>query len=139
MQIQLQNLLKTVGVGVGVEIPQYNTGSNIEVAKLQTFNREVGKVSGFLIVYRLYIRMRIRDTTIENQIQWVLSYIQRGFTDIQKENILKDLEVEALEYTIVSEFLVDLKKEFRGEDNEMMKVAELKKMEQENRMIKKFV
>jgi len=45
----------TVGVGVGtmVKIPQPNTGSNIEVAKPQTFNREVKKVLEFLTTYRL--------------------------------------------------------------------------------------
>ena len=36
-----------------VKIPQPNTGSNIEVAKLQTFNREVEKVLEFLTTYRL--------------------------------------------------------------------------------------
>jgi len=33
------------------------------------FNREAEKISGFLIAYRLYIKMRIRKATIENQIQ----------------------------------------------------------------------
>ena len=38
----------------------------------------------------------------------------------------------------MGEFLVDLKKEFGGEDNETMKVAKLKKVEQGNKMIEKF-
>jgi len=49
-------------------IPQPNIGSNIEVAKLQTFNREAGKVLEFLIIYRLYIRMRMREAIVEKQI-----------------------------------------------------------------------
>ena len=34
---------------------------------------------------------------------------------------------------MVKEFLADLKKEFGGEDDEIIKIAELKKIEQENR------
>jgi len=36
-----------------------------------------------------------------------------------------------LSFTIIEKFLIDLKKEFRGENNETMKMAELKKIEQE--------
>ena len=57
-----------IGVEVAVVISRPNIGSNVEVAKLQTFNREAGKVSGFLTAYRLYIRMRMREIIIEEQI-----------------------------------------------------------------------
>ena len=53
--------------------------------------------------------------------------------------MLEDLEIESLEYEIVGEFLADLKKEFRREDDKTMKVAELKKIDQENRTMKEFV
>jgi len=43
------------------------------------------------------------------------------------KNVLKDLEVGELEYTIVKEFLADLKKKFGEEDDKIIKVAELKK------------
>jgi len=49
--------------------------------------------------------------------------------DIRKENVLKDLEVGILEYITIEEFLLDQKKQFGREDNEMMKIAKLKKME----------
>jgi len=45
-----------------------NIGSNIEVAKLQTFDRVVGKVSGFIIVYKLFIRIKMRKVVVEKQI-----------------------------------------------------------------------
>jgi len=52
---------------------------------------------------------------------------------------LKNLELGNLEYKIVEEFLADLKKKFGERDEKVMKVVELRKLEQEGMMIKKFV
>ena len=41
---------------------------------------------------------------------------------------MKNLESRKLEYVIVEEFLIDLKREFREEDNKTMKIVELKKI-----------
>ena len=58
--------------------------------------------------------------------------MQGGVADIWKENILKDLEVGEVEYKSAGEFLIEIKKEFGKRDEESVKVAELKKMEQGN-------
>ena len=42
---------------------------------------------------------------------------------------MEDLEVGVMEYEIAEEFLADIKKEFGGEDEETVKVAELKRLE----------
>jgi len=42
---------------------------------------------------------------------------------------MKDLKSNSLSYAIVGEFLLDLKKEFGGGNDEILKVAELKKIE----------
>jgi len=52
---------------------------------------------------------------------------------------VKDLETGVLEYTTVGEFLADLKKEFDGENNKIIKVAELKRIEQESKTTEEFV
>ena len=65
---------------------------------------------GFLIACRLYIRMRMRDAIVKEQIQWILSYMQEGLADVWKENVIEDLESGNLSYTIVEKFLTDLKK-----------------------------
>ena len=44
-----------------------------------------------------------------------------------------------LEYEIIGEFLVDIRKEFGEGDKELVKVAELKRLEQEERTIEEFV
>ena len=44
-----------------------------------------------------------------------------------------------LEYEIVGEFLADIRKEFGGRDEELVKVVELKRLEQGEKPIEEFV
>jgi len=55
--------------GVKVVALEPNTRSNMEVAKLPMFNEDTSKVPGFITVYKLYLRMRMRNIVIEEQIQ----------------------------------------------------------------------
>ena len=68
MQIQIQVLLAVGGVEVGVVIPWSNTESNIEVAKLQAFDGVVGKVLEFIVVCKLFLRIKMRKVAVEEQI-----------------------------------------------------------------------
>ena len=81
----------------------------------------------------------MREIAVEEQIQQILSYVQKGSVDVWKENMLEDLRGGLLEYEIVGEFLADIRKEFGGGDKESVKVVELKKLEQEEKMIEEFV
>ena len=56
-----------------------------------------------------------------------------------KENVLEDLEERTLKYESVGKFLAAIKKEFGGEEEDSVKVAELKKLEQGERTIEEFV
>ena len=132
MQVQIQALLAR-GVGRGGE------GLHREVAKPPVFSREAGKVSRFMIACKLYIKARMMEVTVEEQVQWVLSFVQGGSANIWKENMLENLEKGVLEYESVGEFLAVIKKEFGGEEEESVKVAELKKLEQGGRIIEEFV
>ena len=110
-----------------------------EVAKPQVFDRTLSQILDFVIACKLNIRMKIRGAAVEEQIQWILSYVQEESADVWKENILEDLEKGLLEYKIMGEFLTDIRKEFRGGDKELAKVAELKRLEQESKTMEEFV
>jgi len=83
--------------------------------------------------------MKMREASVEEQIQWIFSYIQGGLVDVWKENTLEDLEAGLLEYETVGEFLAEIGKEFGGGDKESVKVAELRRLEQGGRMMEEFV
>ena len=53
--------------------------------------------------------------------------------------MLKELEIEEIEFENVGEFLAEIRREFGGGDEESVKVAELKKIEQGGRMMEEFV
>ena len=76
-------LIAQAGLGeeeVAVSI-RPNTRLNINVAKPPVFSRKANKISRFLITYKLFIRMKIRN------------------------NIIEDLESGSLSYTTVGKFL----------------------------------
>ena len=64
--------------------------------------------------------------------------MQRGLADVWKENILKNLEADLLEYETTREFLMDLKKKFGGEEK-TVKTAELRRLEQGGKAMEKFI
>jgi len=68
--VQIQALI-VGGAGIRKEetMEGSNTGSNIEMAKPLVFNGEVGIVGGFIMACKLYLRMKMREATIKEQIQ----------------------------------------------------------------------
>ena len=78
MQAQIQALLVVGGGGAGSTergTTGFNIGPQMEVAKPAIFNGEVERVGEFVIACRLYLRMKMREVTVEEQVQWVLSYV----------------------------------------------------------------
>ena len=63
MQAQIQALLVEGAVARGEGV------ANIEVAKSQIFDRTLTKVSEFVTVCKLYLRMKMREAAVEEQIQ----------------------------------------------------------------------
>ena len=61
--------------------------------------------------------------------------MQRKSVDIWKENVIEELELEEVEYKLAEEFLISLKKEFGRGEEELVKTVELRKLEQERRIM----
>ena len=97
------------------------------MAKLPMFSEEVNKVLGFLTVCKLFIRIKMRNYSVEEQIQQMLSYVQKRPANIWKKNVMQDLQSGSLSYVTIEEFLSSLKKEFGKRDDKTMKVVELQK------------
>jgi len=83
--------------------------------------------------------MKMRGNIVEEQVQWVLSYVQGGSADVWKENIMEELEAGEVEYESVEEFLTSLRKEFGRGEEESVKAAELRKLEQGGKSMEEFV
>ena len=62
----------------------------------------------------------------------------RGLADVWKENMLEDLELREVEFRLVEEFLLELKKEFE-EDKKLVKIVKLRRIEQEEKTIEEFI
>ena len=116
-----------------------NIGSHMEVAKPAIFSGEAERVGGFITACKLYIKMKLRRNMVEDQVQWVLTYVQGGSADVWKENIMDELESGEVEYESVEEFLTCLRKEFGKGKEESVKVAELRKLEQGGRTMEEYV
>ena len=59
--------------------------------------------------------------------------------DVWKENVMDEIEAGEIEFESVEEFLICLKKEFRGGEEESVKAAELRKLEQGGKTMEEFV
>ena len=140
MQAQIQALLAAArGAGGERGTAGANTGAHMEVAKPAIFNGEAGRVGGFVTACRLYIKMRLRGNTVEEQVQWALTYVQGGSADVWKENVIDEIKAGEVEFELVKEFFTCLKKKFGGGEEELVKAAELRKLKQGGRTMEEFV
>jgi len=65
--------------------------------------------------------------------------VQGGPADVWKENMIEELESGEVEYESVENFLTSLKREFGRKEEEAVKAAELRKLEQGGRTIEEFM
>ena len=114
-------------------------GPQVEMAKPAIFNGEAGKVGEFVTACRLYLKMKMREAMVEEQVFWILSHVQGGLANVWKENVMEELEVEEMEYETAEKFLTVLKKKFGGREEETVKVEKLRKLEQGEKTMEEFI
>jgi len=65
MQAQIQALLAAEEGSAERGTTESNMGPHMEMAKPAIFNGEAGRVGGFVITCRLYLRMKMKEATVE--------------------------------------------------------------------------
>ena len=89
----LQAIIAQAGLGGTEGVAAFvRPNMQVEVARPQEFDGSSRKVARFITACKLYLCIKMRGVAVEEQIQWVLLYVQGGLADIWKENILEDLE-----------------------------------------------
>ena len=82
-QLQEQITALTAQVGAGAGRGGGGDASIVtEMAKLPIFNGTLLKVARFVGACSLYIKMKLRNVLVEEQVLWILSYVQEGSADI---------------------------------------------------------
>jgi len=108
---------------------------------LLTFNKDASKVEGFVIACKLYIRMRIREILVEDRRANIVGfdiYVER-ISRYLKEKYVGRLKDRKTGVPNSGGFPNRAKKKFDSGDDKLIKIAELKKVEQESKIIKQFV
>ena len=65
--------------------------------------------------------------------------MQGESADVWKENVMEELESGEIEYETAEEFFTNLRKEFEGGEEESIKAAELRRMEQGGKTMQEYM
>ena len=71
------------------------------------------KVKSFVNECKEYVEVKMKEETVEDQILWVLTYMDGGIVDKWKEMMKDDLKEGLREYVTLEEFFREIRKEFR--------------------------
>ena len=118
---------------------QQSGGARVEVAKPPLFSGKMEEVSTFINVAYLYLRMQIMEESKSTKMAWVLSYVQRGVAEAQKDNLLDELLKEESEVEIAEELFSKMRNEFGETAEEERKVKQLRTIEQRGRTCDEYI
>ena len=82
------------------------------MAKPPLFSRKMKEISTFINVAHLYLSMKITGQLEVTKMALVLSYVQRGVAEAQKDNLLDELSMGELEVEMVEELFGKMRNEF---------------------------
>ena len=110
-----------------------------DVAKPSMFGSKREKVTPFIDVCQLYIRIKIDAVSDMDKVGWVLIYVYRGVAEIWKDNLLEELEQETQEFSTAEDLYEKIKREFGEINEQLIKVDQLQLLEQNNRTYDEYV
>jgi len=135
---QLLTMIATLQQQVNTMLLQQQ-GSRVEVAKPQVFSRKMEEVSVFVIVARLYIRMKMMEEVAATQVAWVLLYVQGRIAEAWKDNLLDELAKGELEVESAEQLFAKIRNDFGETLEEERKIEQLRTIEQGGRTYDKYV
>ena len=111
----------------------------MEVTKPPLFSKKIKKVSTFVNIVYLYLRMKITKELELTKITQVLSYVQRGVAEAWKDNLLDKLSKGESEIKIAEELFSKIRNKFRKTVEKKRKVKQLRTIEQREKTCDKYI
>ena len=97
------------------------------------------KVEVFINAAYLYLRMKMTGESESTKMAWILSYVQRGVVEVQKNNLLDELSKGESEIEIAEELFSKMRNEFGKIVEKERKVEQLRTIKQKGRMYNEYV
>ena len=104
-------------------------GSRVEAARPQVFDGRMEDVSAFINAACIYIRIKITEEAAMTQVAWVLSYVQEGIAEAQKDNLMDELAKGESEVEIVEQLFSKIRNDFGETLEEERKIEQLQMIE----------
>ena len=79
-----------------------------------------------------------RDNNRSTSTVGIIIHTERGLVKVWKKNLLEDLKIKEVEFKSVEESLLELRKEFGGGYEELVKVMKLRRIKQREKMTEEF-
>ena len=93
----------------------------------------------FVNVACLYIRMKMTEEVAVAQVAWVLSYVQGGIAEAQKDNLLDELAKGELEVELAEQLFTKIRNNFGETSEEERKIEQLRTIEQGGRTCDEYI
>jgi len=108
-------------------------------ARPQVFSGKIEKVSTFVNVAQLYIRMKMTEKVAATQVAWVLLYMQGGIAEAWKDNLLDKLAKEESEIESAEQLFTKIRNDFGETLEEKRKIEQLRTIEQGGRTCDEYM
>jgi len=135
---QLLTMIATLQQQVNTMLLQQQ-GSRVEVARPQVFSRKMEKVSAFVNVACLYIRIKMTEEVATAQVAWVLSYVQGGIAEAWKDNLLDELAKGESKVKLAEQLFTKIRNNFGETSKEERKIEQLRTIKQGGRTCNEYV